>query len=314
MENKLCFVQFLHPGPEHQPDGGSFKSWNRSGHLRKFLKHTGRYVRDGRLAEGEIVFWSEWEPESEVVSEIQSPLDGGPRYIYRPFYVKPTSYPGLQNTDPFVFGERFYYTLCRQTSSRGTTQFPTQLRHLKRGSVILFGSCVRGGFALDTVFVVEDWIEHSRANFRARLADAIPEAYKDVTVAPCYQEPFDGANGCAPQNPSLPLRLYFGATYDNPLHGMFSFFPCLEYEKGVRGFARPRISMRGVIKDTHKQNYKLTLGDSLDDVKALWDEVVSQVEGQGLRLGVFTDIPEEAAGDGAEVRPLVRITRRRACG
>ncbi|HEX6182519.1 MAG TPA: hypothetical protein VFZ44_01325, partial [Pyrinomonadaceae bacterium] len=129
-----------------------------------------------------------------------------------------------------------------------------------------------------------------------------------------YQEPFDGAKNCVPSNSSLSWRLYFGATYENPLAGMFSFFPCLKYEEGGMGFARPRVSMKGLISDKLNQKYKLTVVESLHGVKALWDEVVRQVEGQGLKLGVFTDIPEEAAGDGAEVRPLVGITRGRSCG
>jgi hypothetical protein len=113
MENKLCFVQFIHPGGEHRPDAGRFKGWNRAPHKRKFLKNSGGYIRDDKTEEGEIVFWGEWEPESEVVSEFYSPLLQGPRYVYRPYYVAPLSYEGLQNTDPFVFGRQFFYTGCQ---------------------------------------------------------------------------------------------------------------------------------------------------------------------------------------------------------
>ena len=42
-----------------------------------------------------------------------------------------------QNTDPFVFGERFHYTGCLRHTRRG----PTQLRYLAPGSLVLFGSC-----------------------------------------------------------------------------------------------------------------------------------------------------------------------------
>jgi len=46
-----------------------------------------------------------------------------------PYYVKPRTYwPGegsdpLQNTDPFVFGDRFLYTLCRQWRSATNRPF-----------------------------------------------------------------------------------------------------------------------------------------------------------------------------------------------
>ena len=53
--------------------------------------------------EGGLEFWSDWEPESEVIAPIADPLPIGPRYIYKPYYELPCTYAGLQNTDPFVF-------------------------------------------------------------------------------------------------------------------------------------------------------------------------------------------------------------------
>ncbi len=42
MDDKLCFVQFIHPGGEHEPDDGLHKGWNKKVHKRKFLKRVGR--------------------------------------------------------------------------------------------------------------------------------------------------------------------------------------------------------------------------------------------------------------------------------
>jgi hypothetical protein len=288
MKDELCFVQFIHPGGEHQPDYLKTKRWNRSEHKRKFLKVGGRYVGEDKLEEGEIVFWGEWEPESEVLKELGGIVPRGPRYIYRPYYVAPASYDGLQNTDPFVFGERFYYTGCQQRTKNG----PTQLRHLAKGSVILFGSCVgQTDFVLDTVFVVADWIEHSRANYRERLADEVSETYKDVTIAPWYQEPFGGVRSCVQKSTLDSWRLYFGADYENPLNGMFSFFPCTPYRDGERGFARPTVRIEGVITDNLSQGKKLNPQKSLYHVKALWSDLVKQIKEQGLMLGVFAELP-----------------------
>lgn len=293
MENELCFVQFIHPGGEHRPDVWLFKGWNRSAHKRKFLKNGGRYLRDGKMGEGEVVFWGEWEAESEVVKEIHAPVPRGPRYVYRPYYVAPRSYEGLQNTDPFVFGGQFYYTGCQQRKKTG----PTQLRYLARGSVILFGSCVaQSDFVLDTVFVVDDWIEHSRRDYRDRLADAVPEAYKNVTILPWYQEPFSDTKGCVRSHPTESWRLYFGAMLDRPLNGMFSYFPCLPYEEGGKGFARPRIRIDGVITDHLTQGKRLNPQESMPAVKRLWDEVTAQVQEQALMLGVYTEMPPRWAG------------------
>ena len=111
-----CFVQFIHPGAEHGIQG-RVKPWNTGEHRRKFLRLRGSYVeaRDAAPKTEELVFWGEWEAES-AGEPITNPVPGGPHWIHQPFYVRPASYPGkLQNTDPFVFGDRFLYTLCRQT-------------------------------------------------------------------------------------------------------------------------------------------------------------------------------------------------------
>jgi hypothetical protein len=290
MKNKLCFVQFIHPGGEHSPDKGNIKFWNRDGHQRKFLKNSGRYLRADKIEEGEIIFWAEWEPESEVITRIAQPLPKGPHFIYEPYYVVPSSYEELQNTDPFVFGSQFYYEGCKQ-SKQGR---PTQLRYLSRGSVILFGSCVNmQDFVLDTVFVVDDWIEHNRGNFRSLLADAVPEVYKIVTVSPWYHESFSEAKGCSKREASQSWRLYSGAMQESPINGMFSFFPCLPYEPATKGFARPRIRIPSIVTGNLPQGQRMNPQEDIHQVKGLWDEVVRQVLGQGLMLGVLTSLPLE---------------------
>lgn len=146
MEDARCFVQFIHPGGEHVPDAGRVRTWNTGPHRRKFLCCRGAVAEIA--GKSDLGFWAEWEPPSEVIDEIAAPLAGGPRFIYRPYWVHPGSFRGLQNTDPFVFGG-FYYSICRQNRSTG----PTQLQRLLPGSVVLFGSHLRGEFVLDTVFV-----------------------------------------------------------------------------------------------------------------------------------------------------------------
>jgi hypothetical protein len=95
----------------------------------------------------------------------------GPHHIFSPYYQRPASYHRLQNTDPFVFGERFLFTICQQHTATG----PTQLRFLERGSVILFGSSVGRRFVLDTVFVVSRWIDHDHASYQQKLEGQVLE-------------------------------------------------------------------------------------------------------------------------------------------
>ena len=285
-ENSLCFVQFLHPGGEHRPDKGRFKAWNRRDHQRKFIVSKGRAVRGKEALEAELVFWGEWEPESEVYGAIRQPMPQGPRHIYRPFYVVPHSYDRLQNTDPFVFGT-FLYGICQQHRSTG----PTQLRYLKRGSVILFGSCVADEFVLDTVFVVRDWIDHNRSSYRSALSGRVPPGYMDITMNPLYLSGRGVEDSC-PSDTDRSYRLYFGATYDAPVEGMYSFFPCLPLDRGGHGFARPTIRDTRIITTNHRQSYRLNPQPAQDQVRELWHSVVEQVLAQGLWQGVQAQMPE----------------------
>jgi hypothetical protein len=284
MPDKLCFVQFIHPGGEHEPDFGAHKSWNKGNHKRKFLRQRGKYVARGTMETGEIVFWGEWEPESVADRKIQDPLPRGPRFIYTPYYVVPKTYNGFQNTDPFVFGEQFRYTWCQQ---RGT-----QLRHLSEGSVILFGSCEgKTAFVVDTVFVVEHWIEHTKTDYLRVLAGTSQE-YREVTIFPGYQAPSGEHRACLVADARDTWRLYFGANFENPVHGMYSYFPCLPYEANSKGFVRPKISLSGKITENLYQGKKYSEQPTLDTMKLLWDRVAEQVKAQGLALGVYAEMPE----------------------
>jgi hypothetical protein len=286
-KNGLCFVQFIHPGGEHTPDNnGHIKNWNKGKHKRKFVKNFGKYLslKGDKWQEqiGDIIFWCEWSPESRIIKRIISPIHNGPEYISFPYYVLPKNYKRLQGTDPFVFGERFHYTVCQQYKGKTATT----VRSLEKGSVILFGSCInRDSFVIDTVFVVDHWIEHSKKNYKNVLKNNIPNTYTDVTISPLYQNLYQKTKK------DISFRLYFGATYNKPVNGMFSFFPCCPYNNKLKGFARPRIEIKNVITNNLLQGKKLNPQNNIKDVKKLWDEVVKQVKKHKLMLGIYTQLP-----------------------
>jgi hypothetical protein len=287
--DKLYFVQFLHPGKEHKPDRGAFKCWNHNAHKRKFLQCNGR--RFGSEVEEPLHFWAEWEPESEVIAEIAEPFADEPKFTHAPYYIQRKSYAGLQNTDPFVFGNNFFYTGCQQHTISG----PTKLRYLKRGSVILFGSCLNErSFALDNVFVVDHWIDHRANNFKSLLKNHVPIEYLEVTLLPWYEldQCSHKKQPCASSVPERSWRLYFGATPANPVEGMFSFFPCQPAQLSPRGFARPTISISDVVTGKLSQGKKLNAGLDLGRIRELFSLVRSQVESVGLHLGVYAEIPQ----------------------
>lgn len=288
MQDKLCFVQFFHPGGEHCLDAPGIKEWTKveDGHGRKFFRSPGRSLLDkeAKPAEGEIGFWGEWEAPSETEA-VSMPRPDGPKWMHRPFWSRPESFRGLHNTDPFVFGDRFCYTGCLQHTKRG----PTQLRHLARGSVILFGSKRprRPEFTIDTVFVVADFIDHARRDYMRKLAPIVSETYAAVTLAPWYADMGD----CTVPESDRSYRLYRGATFDDPVNGMFSFFPCVREDGLNQGFARPVIRIPGVISPKMTQGKKLNPRQSIGEITPLWSEVVRQVMVQGLALGTHADLP-----------------------
>ena len=284
MTEKLCFVQFIHPGGEHAPDEPGLKHWNRDAHRRKFLKGDGRWIdAAGKTQTGELVFWGEWEPPSRIVAAFAPRVPDGPAYLHEPILDVPSDGRWRQNTDPFVFGDTFHYTGCLQHTKRGDTQ----LRHLKRGSALLMGSCrERSRFVIDTVFVVDHWIDHTALDYREVLDGAVSEVYWDATIEPWYL-------GDVPEKRSH--RLYFGATPEDPIEGMFSFFPCSTLARHANGFARPEIRLRSVITSQMTQGRRLNPQARVEDAAALWRQVVDQVRTQGLELGTFAALPPRVA-------------------
>jgi hypothetical protein len=281
--DELKLVQFIHPGGEHGDDGKGLKAWNRDAHRRKFVQGTGRIL--GGTGVESLQFWTEWEAQSRV-RPIEHPIENGPRFLHRPYYVSPDSYAGLQNTDPFVFGG-FFYSVCQQHADGHATQ----MQHLARGSVILFGSRIDDHFAVDTVFVVDRAIWHCAKNFKSVLRNIVPSEYLDVALKPIYTEP---ACGSGPRcNEEECFRLYVGATKELPVEGMFSFFPTKPANQAKHGFARPCVQLNERITDALSQHRKATPVPSMVAMRSLWEEVLTQVQNQGLSIGVLADLPRQ---------------------
>lgn len=257
------------------------KGWNRGGHQRKFMRTAGiSRDADGEDHVGEVLLWGEWEPPSRV--EVLKPSgDDYPRYLHLPYLEPRTEFAGCQNTDPFVFGDEFLYTGCQQWRGKPHGH-PVQLRYLLPRSIILFGSCAGDRFLLDTVFVVRDFIDHDRDNYRDVLRGAVPDAYWTVTLDPWYAGPADGRS----------FRLYRGASPANAVNGMFSFFPCLRAGgPATHGFSRPDLSALAGVNPRLRQGWsKSELGD-VAQAAAIWRSVRQAVLDQGCELGVRAAIP-----------------------
>ncbi len=301
MEEKLCFVQFLHPGPEHSPGANEIMPWNEGPHKRKFMLAKGKYMvqPEDTAKEEKITFWGEWEAPSKPTPLNPTPeqqKDGYPSYLQEPKLEElPKNFQKLQNTDPYVFGKQFLYMGCQQNTIKGATQ----LRYLEKGSVVLFGSSKNDEFLLDTVFVVKGYIDHDVSNFEEKLKANVSSVYWDVTVKPWYKGDC-GFSGCQKEEKTAGCRgdekqtwrLYFGATIHDRENDMFSFFPC-KPDSEEKGFPRPAIQIQDIINGEITQGKKLNRMYPKDHgrIKELWREVVTQVQDKGLALGVYAEEP-----------------------
>lgn len=279
----LGVVQFPHPGAEHVVGRDGTTPWNTGLHRRKFMQGTGRFMdQGGTVSKGNLVFWGEWEGESRLLARWDS-SGTLPRYLVEPVFRGPAKRtPGLQNTDPYVFGDRFLYTLCKQIVPR--TKGRTKMNCLLPGSLILFGSTIANEFVLDTAFVVSEGVlTHNRANWREAIADEISEIYRHSTIDPMYWDP------AIPDE--FDFSLYKGAAYTNRHTQPFSFVPCRPLSaKDDHRFSRPVISLPGIVNPRSRQSYRSTaLNDT--EIAAVFNEVRQQVLGQGLSLAVQINEP-----------------------
>ena len=268
------FVQFHHPGSEHELDSGA--RWNTydNDHRRKFMQFPGRWRNGSASGDGELWAWGEWEAQSDRLHDFDHADDARlPDRLWRPYYRPMPGYIRLHNTDPFIFGDQFLYSNCKQTGA---------LKRLGRGSVLAFGSHFRGEWVLDTVFVVACAVEYQSTDPRKALSGRAPEAFLEVTGGPLV----------ANDKPRT-RKLYYGATPNDPVDDMFSFFPAMP-AGGDSGFKRPRISLPSEYfdEDQIRGEFGRWSDFSSDTLRELWNSLVEQVRACGMVLGTHAELPE----------------------
>jgi len=223
--------------------------------------------------------WVEWEAESRVLRRFYPTDPRLPRYLWQPFWTPRLNYGNRVNSDPVVLGG-FYYSDCRQAGNEG-------LRELPRGSVIVFGSPVEGEWVVDTVFVVS-----KRVPYDVIYYDRV---YKSGIDLPDGFEQGVLARSCGMIGGGRERTLYVGATYQEQVDGMFSFFPSKPKPQGNSvGFFRPAIQLP---KSYFNPNLAMTAKGAKSElprktVKELWLDVKQQILEQGLCLGIGAPFPE----------------------
>ena len=297
MADKRCFVHFPHPGDEHKHGDGSKIGWSKrkNPHKRKFMQFQGEWTdEDNNRHPGKLRAWGEWEPEAELICEFDAKdrRQHHPKYLWKPYWVQRGNYRCLHNTDPFIFGHCFIYSNCRQLPRSKSKH---GLKKLDRGSVIAFGSKVKreSKWALDTVFVVGDSIPYDPLNPRKALAGKVSDEFLEVTGGPLTGD--SKLKELADKQEALEFRLYRGATPNDPVCGMYSFFPALPASSNS-GFRRPPIVG---IEQINSRNWRAPKGYreelTLQELRCLWDSLVAQVREYGLVLGTRAEMPEHRA-------------------
>lgn len=282
-EKFLGVVQFIHPGAEHHVDKNGWTPWNLKKHGRKYLAVNGRAIDSSNHCDSSVLFvWAEWEGPSRSIFDWPNKHGEYPSHLVVPQYpghAKPIY--GLQNTDPYIFGDHFKYTLCKQINKNGVSNF---LARLQPGTLILFGSNVKNSFVLDTAMVLSEVkVEHSLANW-ASVLSSCSDTYKAMTLEPMY---FDKNI-----RPESRFTYYQGASHHTPFNKTFSYSPCIQETKLPQGFERPNISLPIVINQRLMMGQKRTQM-SLSAIQECWLDTKAQVFDQDLCLGVEFDEPEK---------------------
>jgi hypothetical protein len=154
----------------------------------------------------------------------------------------------------------------------------------------LFGSTINQNtseayFALDTVFVVDRYIYYNEENYFSKLKDSVSECYFDITLKSAYS---NSLTNQVAETKKPEVRCYFGASYKNQTHGMYSFVPCREKKNGNVGFERVKIrnSDLEIISNNLNASPKLNPTRNIQVNFDRWEIIRQIVEKQGFLIGV----------------------------
>lgn len=244
-------------------------------HKRKFIEHPGTFVKGiNELEQSETVnlrFWGEYEGRSKfkLLEKQGSKFNhNNPTAVHKPFF----SNEGIcqQNTDPYIFGDEFFYAICKKGN----------LTDLKAGDIVLFGSefgSKANGvkFYLDTLMVIKDVI--TRQSF-----EQLDEVYMESTIRR-LDDYYDD---------SKVFTVHRGLKFSDPNRkqdDVFSFVPCKQSDNSAFGFGRPVIDTEtyyGYLKKpgayTGCKSCKLNTNHS---IKHIWEKLAEDVLKQGFLLG-----------------------------
>ncbi len=277
-------VQLNHPGSQKPFKLGSgyisigkniIREWNNDIHYRKFIQHDSYFVNglgDLSPTQEALYFWGEWEGYSFFKPFSKTDYRILPNGLHKLFHS--TVIRGLQNTDPYIYGEDFKYCVCKQKG---------QLTSLVLDDLILFGTVLPklGRFYIDTVFVIKS--HDISSNVQMTSGAQYSQVYKEETLEQLNEylktPTFTNNN-----------RVYHSKTWWDD-KDYFSFVPCkLSYDN--IGFERLFIELSNqTFQLSSNPTGKSFLSNCPLSTKDLWKEIVRISIEQGFVLGIKFDEP-----------------------
>lgn len=278
-------IQLNHPG--HQKPfrlGKGYKQiahniireWsNDNVHFRKFIQNCGHYVdglKDLNPKQAELYFWGEWEGNSYFNPFPRANHTVFPNGLHKLFHS--TVNKGIQNTDPYIYGDNFKYCVCKQTG---------RLTNLILNDLILFGTVVPSlnKLYIDTVFIIKD--HNSSANVQATGGVTFSQVYKEETLEQLNE--YLNVPTYANNN-----KVYQSKTWWDDKE-FFSFVPCkLDYNNV--GFERLFIELSNqTFQLSRNPTGKSFLSNCPLSSQDLWKEIVRMSIEQGFVFGIKFDEP-----------------------
>ncbi len=250
--------------------------WNRckikgksNSHKRKFMEVEGKYIDSlhaKKEKSGSLRFWGEYEGHSQfelILIPKRTKYWNEPYAVHKPFFCDKDIMD--QNTDPFVFGDTFYYSVCKKN----------KLKNLQPGDIVIFGSEFgkknKVQFYLDTVFVVDSQnptIESNKVKDKIFLESTINRLGND-----------DCSNGIR--------TIHIGQKFEG--NKIFSFFPAKPNDGSY--FGRPilntvKLGFQAPGARTGSFSRELEKNESIEGI---WEQIVKSVIDQNFVLGTHAN-------------------------
>lgn len=267
-------IQFIHPGFQTKKgfdkglQVGNIKPWRPSNisHTRSLINIEGDILNfkegNNKIIKKKITIVNEWEAESKVLYNTGN--KSKPPFLVYEINRSQNLNPIINhfnNTDPFVYGNRFYYFNCKMKG---------QMLKLNRNDIILFGYRKNSNYYLDTCFVVNDKFDISNnknnKNFNNfKKGNLTSKLHSEVSINPTDHNQF---------------KVLYNSIMYNDNKTIFSFIPIC---KNYNDKKSPLLNNLEFINPNLPQGKKITTIDD-EDVILYFNKILKEIIKQNFEI------------------------------